>query len=57
MGIEKYLNDDNAMKNVAVGFSQRSKDILRGAICTINVWLVDITRPYTIRDKVPNPAS
>ena len=55
--IEEYLNNEDAMKRVAIGFSQRSNGVLRGAIGAIDGWLVKITRPWMVRDAVSNPAS
>ena len=55
--IESYLDDDAAMKRVAIGFSQRSGGILKGAIGAIDGWLVKITRLWEFRDGIANPAS
>ena len=55
--IESYLSNNDAMKRVAIGFSQRSGGVLKGDIGAIDGWLVKITRPWETRDGVPNPAS
>ena len=57
MDIASYMNDDEAMRRVALGFSERSSGVLRGAIGTIDVWLVKIQRPWKHRDNVTDPAS
>ena len=45
MDIIEYINDDEAMSKVALGFSKRSNGVLRGAIGAIDGWLVKIQRP------------
>ena len=57
MDIVAYMNDEEAMRQVAVGFSKRSNGVLRGAIGAIDGWLVKIQRPWKIRDNVSDPAS
>ena len=57
MDIVGYMNDDEAMKKVALGFARRSNGVLRGAIGAIDGWLVKIQRPWKIRDNVKDPAS
>ena len=52
INIESYLNDDKAMKRVAVGFSKRSGGVLKGTIGAIDGWLVKISRPWRTRDGI-----
>ena len=53
----KYLGDDMAMERVSMGFSKRSKGVLKGAIRALDVWLVRIVRPGWIRDMIKNPTT
>ena len=57
MDIVRYMNDEEEMKKVSQGFARRSNGVLRGAIGSINNWLVKIQRPWVNRDNVKDPAS
>ena len=54
MSIESYLNDEEELNRVSVGFSQRSNGVLIGAIGAIDGWLVKIKRPTSTLDKIRN---
>ena len=51
------MNDDEAMKKIAIGFSKRSNGVLRGAIGAIDGWLVKMHCPWNLFDNVTDSAS
>ena len=55
--IASYLNNEDKMKSVSNGFSQRSNGVLKGAIGAIDGWLVKIHRPLVYRDQVKSPST
>ena len=57
MNMTKYLGDDDAMKEVSLGFSKRSNGVLKGAIGALDGWLVRIVKPSWLRDRVKNPTT
>ena len=55
INMQAYLNNDNAMENASLGFSQRSHGVLKGAIGAIDGWLVRIRRPSCYHDGIKSP--
>ena len=53
----KYLGNKEAMSKVSAGFSKRPLGVLKGAIGTIDGWLVRIVRPSYSRDGLRNIVS
>ena len=49
---EDYLNGNERMATVANDFAIRSQGLFKGAIGTLDGWLVKVKRPTEIRDKV-----
>ena len=50
----KYMGDDFNIDRVSLGFYKRYKYVLRGAIVTLNGWLVRVSRPGWIKDIIKN---
>ena len=57
LNTKKHIGDEDTMEKASRGFTKRSNDALKGAIGTIDGWLVYILRPGWIRDRVRNPAT
>ena len=54
MNMKAYLENEEEMERVSLGFSKRSKGILRGAIGALDGWLVKIVRPSWSVDRLKN---
>ena len=52
-----YLEGEEVISMVSTGFFFRSNGVITGAIGAIDGWLVKITRPSWMFDRVRNPIS